>query len=97
MRGAGDRKTPHIAGMPMKIGVGEGELIGVLTGTGGISDIAKEILAACKKDTRARVLYEPDPQKLIHRLLRLYEKAHFRKPSSFARPNTGVAHKPRPA
>ena len=80
------RKIPHIAGMPMKIGV-----------TGGISDIAKEILAACKKDTGARVLYEPDPQKLIHRLLRLYEKAHFRKPSSFARPNAGVAHKPRPA
>jgi len=30
----------------------EGKLIGILTGTGGISDMTKEILAACNKQTR---------------------------------------------
>jgi len=36
----------------------EGKLIGVLKGSGGVSDIAEEILTACKKETGARVVYD---------------------------------------
>jgi YHS domain-containing protein len=55
----------------------------VLTGTGGISDMVADILAACAKDTSARVIYESDPQHLVEELLRIYQTAHFRRPSCF--------------
>jgi uncharacterized protein (TIGR00725 family) len=67
----------------LAIAYDEGKLIGVLTGTGGISDIVADILAACKKDTGARVIYDKDPQKLITRLVRLYGTAHYQRPSCF--------------
>jgi len=49
----------------LAIAYDEGKLIGILTGTGGISDMAKEILAACRKQTGARVVYDADPANLI--------------------------------
>lgn len=45
----------------LAIAYDEGKLIGVLTGTGGISDLVRDILAACAKETGARVVYDPDP------------------------------------
>ena len=39
----------------LAIAYDEGKLIGVLTGTGGISDMAQAILDTCNKDTGARV------------------------------------------
>jgi len=69
----------------LAIAYDEGKLIGALTGTGGISDIAESILAACNKQTGARVLYDANPSKLIERLLAVYQQEHFRRPSIFCR------------
>jgi uncharacterized protein (TIGR00725 family) len=68
----------------LAISYDEGKLIGILTGTGGISDMAREILAVCEKDTGARVAYDEDPDRLVQHLVRLYCTEHFRRPSRFA-------------
>jgi len=67
----------------LAISYDEGKLIGVLTGTGGITAIVREILEACAKDTGARVLYDDDPRRLVTDLLRVYREVHHRKPSFF--------------
>lgn len=69
----------------LAIAYDEGKLIGVLTGTGGISDMVKAVLAACNKDTGARVIYHDDPRQLIEQLLDVYRTEHFRRPSVFCR------------
>jgi hypothetical protein len=69
----------------LAIAYDEGKLIGVLTGTGGISDLVPEILAACHKQTGARVLYHHDPGELVAQLLAAYWEEHFRHPSVFCR------------
>lgn len=69
----------------LAIAYDEGKLIGVLTGTGGISDIVQEILTTCNKDTGARVIYAADPAELIRQLLNVYQQEHFRHPSVFCR------------
>ncbi len=69
----------------LAIAYDEGKLIGVLTGTGGISDIAEQILAACGMQTGAHVIYHADPRELISRLLSVYQQHHFRHPSVFCR------------
>ncbi|MDP2604971.1 MAG: hypothetical protein Q8S00_20690 [Deltaproteobacteria bacterium] len=61
----------------------EGRLIGVLTGTGGITEILETIIKAAGKDTGACVLYDGDPVKLVGRLIEYYQTKHFRKPSCF--------------
>ncbi len=67
----------------LAIAYDEGKLIGVLTGTGGISDMVRDILAACAKETGSRVLYDPDPERLVSELLRVYRTEHYRRPSCF--------------
>lgn len=67
----------------LAIAYDEGKLIGVLIGTGGISDMAEAILAACKKETGARVIYDASPEQLVAKLLEVYRTAHYRKPSCF--------------
>jgi len=69
----------------LAIAYDEGKLIGVLTGTGGISNMVEDILAACSKDTGARVVYDDDPHRLVERLLDVYRSEHFRAPSVFCR------------
>jgi uncharacterized protein (TIGR00725 family) len=59
----------------LAIAYDEGKLIGVLTGTGGISGMVADILAVCAKDTGARVVYEADPTKLVVALLDAYGSA----------------------
>lgn len=71
----------------LAIAYDEGKLIGVLTGTGGISDMVETILATCNKKTGARVVYNDDPQQLIRELLEVYRTEHFRRPSVFCRGN----------
>jgi hypothetical protein len=61
----------------------EGRLIGILSGTGGITDIVEAIVRASGKDTGACVLYDEDPAKLIDRLIHYYRTQHYRKPSCF--------------
>lgn len=68
----------------LAIAYDEGKLIGVLTGSGGISDMIEGILKACNKDTGSRVVYSNDPGQLIQELLVVYEKEHYRNPSQFS-------------
>ena len=67
----------------LAIAYDEGRLIGVLTGTGGITTMVEDILRACNKDTGACVLYDDEPERLIARLVERYRTTHFRKPSCF--------------
>ena len=69
----------------LAIAYDEGKLIGVLTGTGGISDLVAEILAACHKQTGARVIYHHNPRELVAQLLSEYQQDYFRHPSVFCR------------
>lgn len=81
----------------LAIAYDEGKLIGVLRGTGGISDIAHDILAACKKETGARVIYGVDPNILVKDLLEVYRSEHYKKPSCFCTARTlGVSAEPAP-
>jgi len=43
----------------------EGKVIGCLTGTGGVADEVERLIATFKKETKARVFYDEDPEKLI--------------------------------
>ena len=47
----------------MAIAYDEGKLIGLLTGTGGISDLVADILVACKKETGSQVVYDAAPRR----------------------------------
>lgn len=67
----------------LAIAYDEGKLIGVVTGSGGISDMVEAIVAACEKQTGARLVYESDPVKLITDVLRVYRTEHYRRPSCF--------------
>ncbi len=67
----------------LAIAYDEGRLLGVLRGTGGITEIVEEILRAGGKTTGARVLYEDDPVTLVERLIHVYRTEHSRKPSVF--------------
>ncbi len=69
----------------LAIAFDEGKLIGVLTGTGGISDIAEDILAACNKETGAQVIYNDNPHDLVEQLLGEYHSEHYKRPSVFCR------------
>src|SRR3989304_4535347 len=67
----------------LAIAYDEGRLIGILTGTGGITGIVDEIIRVSGKDTGACVLYDEDPSKLVERLLEYYRTQHYRRPSCF--------------
>lgn len=47
----------------------EGKIIGCLTGTGGVADEVVHLLDVFQKKTKARVLYDDDPVRLIDRCL----------------------------
>lgn len=49
----------------LTIAYDEGRVIGCLTGTGGVADEASRILQKFAKKTRARVLYDDDPARLL--------------------------------
>ncbi len=76
----------------LAIAYDEGKLIGILKGTGGISEIAEEILTACKKETGACVIYDADPARLVANLLEVYRTVHYRKPSCFCEDRADCPH-----
>jgi uncharacterized protein (TIGR00725 family) len=43
----------------------EGKVIGCLTGTGGVADEIELLIETFKKETKARVFYHDDPERLI--------------------------------
>ena len=61
----------------------EGRLIGVLTGTGGITTMIEQIVRVSGKKTGACVIYDDDPVKLIERVMNVYHVSHHRKASCF--------------
>lgn len=58
----------------------EGKLIGVLTGSGGISNDIAQIVGLVKKTTGATILYDDDPERLVDRCIEEYYRSE--KPSS---------------
>lgn len=77
----------------LAIAYDEGRLIGVLTGTGGITEFVEPIITASGKQTGACVLYDDDPEQLVDRLIHYYRTEHVRKPSCFCdeRPDGAIA------
>jgi hypothetical protein len=67
----------------LAIAYDEGRLIGILMGTGGITEIVETIIRVSGKETGACVLYDDDPVKLVDRLIQYYRTEHFRRPSCF--------------
>ena len=61
----------------------EGKLIGVLTGTGGVADAVRELVAICDKPTGAVVIYDAEPRALVERLLAYYATEHYKRPNCF--------------
>ncbi|MHB1606013.1 MAG: SLOG cluster 4 domain-containing protein [Leptospirales bacterium] len=61
----------------------EGKLIGVLEGTGGITEILPSIVENIRKTTGTRLVYHTDPEQLVNILLETYTHSHFQKPSVF--------------
>jgi uncharacterized protein (TIGR00725 family) len=55
----------------------EGKLIGVLTGTGGITAALPVLEASLNKRTGSEVMYESDPEALVDRLLDRYVSASY--------------------
>jgi uncharacterized protein (TIGR00725 family) len=47
----------------------EGKRIGILEGTGGITELVREILKKAAKETGAEVFYDSDPERLVRRCL----------------------------
>jgi uncharacterized protein (TIGR00725 family) len=47
----------------------EGKVVGCLTGTGGVADEVERLLQTFAKPTKAHVLYDEDPDRLVDRCL----------------------------
>jgi uncharacterized protein (TIGR00725 family) len=43
----------------------EGKVIGCLTGTGGVADGIEELVGTFQKPTKARIVYDDDPERLV--------------------------------
>jgi hypothetical protein len=52
----------------------EAKVIGVLKGTGGITDKIETIITFIQKNTGAQVVYSEDPADLLHKLIAVYEE-----------------------
>ena len=61
----------------------EGKLIGILEGSGGITAALPDIVKGIDKDTGAKLIYEPEPEVLVKKLITFYETQHYQKPSCF--------------
>lgn len=61
----------------------EGKLIGVLEGSGGITDQLPALVSSLKKDTGAKVIYESEPSILIDKMVKFFSTEHYRHPSCF--------------
>lgn len=55
----------------------EGKLIGVLTGTGGITNVLPQLVDSLDKKTGSEVMYDSDPQQLIARLLQRFQSPEY--------------------
>lgn len=62
----------------------EGKLIGVLEGTGGITEVLPQIVEVCHKDAGAHLIYDDDPERLVARLAAYFAGSHGRHASCFS-------------
>jgi uncharacterized protein (TIGR00725 family) len=60
----------------------EGRLIGVVSGSGGVADVVDDLMRHLTKQTGARVMHDPDPARLVTRLVEYYRREHWRRPHS---------------
>ena len=58
----------------------ERKLIGVLSGTGGITAVLSDVERSLGKSTGAEVIYEAEPEALIRKLLDRYQSANYECP-----------------
>ncbi len=65
----------------------EGKLIGVLEGSGGITEALPAIVEICHKDSGAHLIYDTDPERLVARLIDYYHQNHCQRPSCFHEPH----------
>ena len=65
----------------------QGKLIGVLAGTGGITDALPALEASLSKQTGSEVLYDSDPSTLVRRLLERYTSGDYTCPGHPAQAN----------
>jgi uncharacterized protein (TIGR00725 family) len=63
----------------------EGNLIGVLLGTGGITSEIETIVKIIKKETGASVMYDSNPHRLLKNLIDYYRKVHRKCPNVHSR------------
>jgi uncharacterized protein (TIGR00725 family) len=59
----------------------EGKLIGILSGTGGITSEIKDIVGVIKKKTGAKIIYDEDPRILVKKLIAFFKEKHYKHPS----------------
>jgi len=59
----------------------EGKLIGILSGTGGITSQIKDIVRVIKKKTGAKILYDEDPRSLVKNLIAFFTEKPYKHPS----------------
>lgn len=52
----------------------EGKVVGVLTGSGGVSDHVKEILDICNREMNENVVFDSNPKQLLDKVLRAIKK-----------------------
>src|SRR5437868_15396105 len=55
----------------------EGKIIGCLTGTGGVADELKRLIETSQKSTKARIVYDDNPELLIDTCLDLLKRDEF--------------------
>ena len=53
----------------------EGKIIGCLTGTGGVADEIKRLTQTLQKETKSRLFYEDDPEKVLDACLAVRKAA----------------------
>ncbi|MBI4486440.1 MAG: LOG family protein [Acidobacteria bacterium] len=72
----------------------EGKLIGVLTGTGGITAALPVLEANMNKQTGSEVMYEADPDVLLERLLQRYLSSAYECPCYPTSPHASADEEP---
>lgn len=53
----------------------EGKIIGVLKGTGGLTNHLEKIIEIVQKDTGSTIIYDEDPTRLLKKLTEIYNKS----------------------
>ena len=61
----------------------EGKLIGVVDGSGGITEILDDIVKVVAKPTGSTVLRDKNPELLLSRMVDFYTQKHYQRPSVF--------------